>query len=125
MNEYNKDHDKLKFHTDNLVKAINENKEENIKLHSKRDTVNQLTKDYIFHARITPLFLASKLGRTNAVKILLGKGADVNAVDELGRTALQAACEENYEDVVDILLSNDADPNTGGVDGLRTPSSTC
>ena len=125
MNEYNKDHNKLKFHTDNLVKAINENKEENIKLHSKRDTVNQLTKDYISHARITPLFLASKLGRTNAVKILLGKGANVNAVDELGRTALQAACEENYEDVVDILLSSDADPNTGGVDGLRTPSTTC
>ena len=125
MSENNKDDQKMKFHIDNLLKAINENEEENIILHSKRDTVNQLTKDYIFQARITPLFLASKLGRTNAVEILLRQGADVNAVDELGRTALEAACEENYEDVVDILLSSDADPNIGGVDGLRTPSSTC
>ena len=125
MSENNKDEEKMKFHIDKLLKAINENKEENIILHSKGETVNQLTKDYVFQARITPLFLASKLGRTNAVEILLRKGADVNAVDELGRTALEAACDENYEDVVDILLSNGADPNTGGVDGLRTPSSTC
>ena len=125
MSDKSKKYKKPEEDVDKLFKAINENDEENVTLYSTADSVNRLTNDYIFHARITPLFLASKLGRANLVKILLTHGADVNAVDELGRTALLAACEENMEEVIDVLLDSCADPNSGGFDGLQTPSDTC
>ena len=125
MSNNDEDEKKLRGRIEELVRAINDNDDEKVKFYSTIDIVNTLTKDCCFHANVTPLFLASKLGKSNIVRILLRNGAKVNTVDELGRTALQSACEENYENVVDVLLAHEADPNAGGPNELRTSRNTC
>lgn len=115
---------KLEENNQSVVKAIQENDEEKVKSLVASENVNQFTEDYWFHAKVPLLFIASKLGRANIVKLLLQKGAEIDAVDSLGRTALQAACEENFEDVVDILLTKNADPNVKRFDEHRTPNNT-
>ena len=71
---------------------------------------------------VTPLMLAAGLGQREAVAGLLAAGADVNAADERGFTALFYGChngdaDRGYPDVVDALLAAGADPmarNEGG-----------
>jgi uncharacterized protein len=62
----------------------------------------------------TPLMLAAGLGQVSVVSALLAAGADVNAVDRLGFTALFHAChngdeDRGYPDVVTALLAAGAD----------------
>jgi len=57
------------------------------------------------------LFLATDRGNASAVKALLGYGADVNARDEYGRTALSLACRRDRLGVVRTLISSGADVN--------------
>jgi hypothetical protein len=45
------------------------------------------------------------------VKLLLAKGAEVNAQDKRGRTALIVASKDGYREVVQILLAYGADVN--------------
>ncbi|MGC8923596.1 MAG: ankyrin repeat domain-containing protein [Candidatus Micrarchaeia archaeon] len=49
------------------------------------------------------LMYAARDGRTEIVKLLLEKGADVNAKDILGLTALRYAAENGHKDVVELL----------------------
>jgi ankyrin repeat protein len=42
-------------------------------------------------------------GRTEIVKMLLDKGADVNAKDKYGQTALKVAASQDHTLVVDLL----------------------
>ncbi|XP_041928622.1 poly [ADP-ribose] polymerase tankyrase-2 [Alosa sapidissima] len=62
----------------------------------------------------TPLMFAASLqesaGRSKFIQMLLEKGADVNARDEQGRTALSLACELGHLDVVKLLVQFNADP---------------
>ena len=63
---------------------------------------------------VTPLMLAANLGRGDAVALLLAAGADANAADERGYTALFHACYNAEEDrghpeVVRALLEAGAD----------------
>ncbi|XP_028915267.1 ankyrin repeat domain-containing protein 22 [Ornithorhynchus anatinus] len=46
----------------------------------------------------------------NLVKLLLRAGADVNAVDSAGCTALHYACEMKNQNIVPLLLDAQADP---------------
>ena len=48
------------------------------------------------------------------VKMLLEKGADVNAMGQFGASALQLASEWGYDNIVEILLENGADVNAMG-----------
>ena len=56
----------------------------------------------------TPLLWAAASGRAEAVELLVGRGADVNAVDREGGSALQAAAFLGHEKVVDVLIQNGA-----------------
>ena len=53
----------------------------------------------------TPLILATRANNTEAMKTLLAAGADVNLRDDIHRTALHYAVEENNINMVKILLS--------------------
>ncbi|KAH7191915.1 ankyrin repeat-containing domain protein [Fusarium flagelliforme] len=67
----------------------------------------------------------SPLERYHAASLLLDHGADINAspATQGGRTALQAAVEVEDHRLVNLLLSEEADPNTpatsGGVTALE------
>ena len=57
------------------------------------------------------LIEASRRGDLREVKGLLAEGANVNAKDEFGMTALIRATGEGHREVVQILLDKEADVN--------------
>jgi ankyrin repeat protein len=59
----------------------------------------------------TPLYLASEGGYINIVKLLLDRGADIDAKVDLWGTALTIAAVSNQEEVVRLLLERGADVN--------------
>ncbi|KAI4881329.1 hypothetical protein NFI96_029941 [Prochilodus magdalenae] len=60
----------------------------------------------------TALHLAVRHGRVSTVKLLLAQGADINAQDRAGTTALISACDRGHTDIVRILLEDpDCDAN--------------
>src|SRR5437870_4606856 len=72
------------------------------------------------NARITcclPLFLAASEGKLEAVRYLLDEGADINAREKLGDTALSEATYYGRLDVVKELLFRGADVNAVGKEG--------
>lgn len=58
--------------------------------------------------RTTPLMLAAAHGHLETVRALLDLGADVNAEDMTGWTALHAAARNGYPDIVRLLLERGA-----------------
>ncbi len=76
-----------------------------------------------FDTDVTPLMHAAEKGDLGSVRRLLSEGADVNAKDWMGRTALLHACESGRisPQVIIVLLAAGADPNAldkGGVTAL-------
>ncbi|HRU54266.1 MAG TPA: ankyrin repeat domain-containing protein, partial [Candidatus Sumerlaeia bacterium] len=57
------------------------------------------------------LWMASKEGHTEIVKLLLAKRADVNMKHKKGLTALWMASKNGHTDVVKLLLEKGADVN--------------
>jgi ankyrin repeat protein len=64
-----------------------------------------------------PLFLAAGQGNIEVVRYLLDEGADINAREKLGHTALAEAAYYGHIDVVNELLLRGADINTISDDG--------
>lgn len=58
-----------------------------------------------------PLIYAAWQGRTETVKFLLDKGADIDAVSPSGISALMMAAREGHYDTVKLLLWEVANPN--------------
>ncbi|MBN2446205.1 MAG: ankyrin repeat domain-containing protein, partial [Phycisphaerae bacterium] len=54
------------------------------------------------------LHAAAEQGKGEVVEVLLEKGADIDALDEKGRTALQAAAAAGQDEVVRLLLAKGA-----------------
>lgn len=72
----------------------------------------------------TALMLAVQFGSPEMVATLIEKGAQVNAVDNRGRTALSLASARYFRrgkaelpDVLELLFDNGADPNIKDGDG--------
>ena len=57
---------------------------------------------------------AAEAGRLDIVKTLITKGADVNAIDAMGRSALSFAAANGNKAVVELLLKNNATINATG-----------
>ena len=64
-----------------------------------------------------PLFLAAGEGRLDAVRYLLDQGADVNARDARGRTALTEAAFSGNASVIKELIQRGADANVVSDEG--------
>ena len=63
------------------------------------------------HGAPPPLMLAAREGRVNAVRFLLDQGADVNACDKSGNTALAEATYYSQVPVIKELLAHGANIN--------------
>jgi peptidoglycan/LPS O-acetylase OafA/YrhL len=59
----------------------------------------------------TPLLWAAVTGRAEAMELLIGRGADVNAADPDGGTALHAAAFLGHEKAVEVLIRSGAKVN--------------
>lgn len=68
--------------------------------------------------------LAASLGHAAVLRLLVQRGADVNARNFCGISALEAAAEGGHEEIVDFLLSRGADtgPAFGGLSALQLAS---
>ena len=53
----------------------------------------------------TALMSAARGNAVDAAKLLIASGANINAKDKNGKTALTYAVERGSEDVVDVLLN--------------------
>lgn len=65
----------------------------------------------------TPLAIAAGEGRSDVVRYLLAEGADVNAREQWGETALTEAVFYGHTALAKELLSHGADINAIGADG--------
>lgn len=63
------------------------------------------------------MHLAASRGRAEMVKVLIGQGADVNALDTKHFTPLHYAARNGYLDVVQLLIDNGANPLAETTDG--------
>ncbi|MCL1901932.1 MAG: ankyrin repeat domain-containing protein, partial [Firmicutes bacterium] len=66
----------------------------------------------------TGLIEASQTGHNNIVKILLKSGTDPNIKDSYGNTALILASQYGHKNIVKMLLESGADPNIQSKDGI-------
>jgi len=69
------------------------------------------------HATVSSLFELVKTGMTQDIRDAIHKGADVNARDTIGRTALMFAVTNN-PDAIKVLLAAGADVNARDQRGL-------
>ncbi|MGB8888673.1 MAG: ankyrin repeat domain-containing protein [Candidatus Korobacteraceae bacterium] len=55
---------------------------------------------------VTPLMLAAQEDQIKIVKLLLARGADVNAKSSAGPSALIQACQAGHEEVAELLIAH-------------------
>jgi ankyrin repeat protein len=68
----------------------------------------------------TLVMLASYYGHDPAVAALIARGADVNRHNNRGQTPLAGAVFNNDSTIIELLLSANADPQTGSPTALET-----
>ncbi len=65
------------------------------------------------HNKMTLLHLAALANKTNTVRLLIQRGADLEARDRYGFTALHWAAMQGATETATLLLENKANPNVG------------
>lgn len=95
----------IQNHDVQKVKALVNGKKVNI---NARDSV-----------RKTPLIVAAELGHDDIVGILMGAGANIDAVDQQGQTALSRAIAANQFSTFKKLLSANADQTQASQDAIE------
>lgn len=65
-----------------------------------------------------PLYLAAQWGQPDVVRLLLARGAAVNARDDVTGTALHAAAARGHKEAVEVLLEAGADVNAQTQSGV-------
>ena len=65
----------------------------------------------------TPLHYAVGEGRNEIAKLLIAKGADVNAKGSIGQTSLHDAIDRGHKETAELLIANGADVNANDIDG--------
>ena len=73
---------------------------------------------------LTPLMIATKSGQIDAIHLLVNRDADVDVVDNLGMTALHAACSDGHFEIAKFLLEHGAKVNALNSNG-ETPFYLC
>lgn len=84
------------------------------KINGNAEVVNLLIG---IRTKFKQLVIAAEKGKIDQVKALIEAGADANATDEDGRTALMCAAGKGHFDVVNLLIEAGADANTTDEDG--------
>ena len=92
-----------------VEKLLKDNPQIRDKAHTICSNANEIPETLIF---------ASQDGNINLVRMLLAKGADVNAQNQEGATALMFAIIKGDTKIVKLLLDRDADVNAQGEDGF-------
>lgn len=64
--------------------------------------------------KVTPLHIAAFNGNIRLIRLLIENGADVNAVDEMGRTPLKMARSRFNKEAEKILLEHGAKEEVEG-----------
>ena len=72
-------------------------------------------------ARVMPVHAATAAGDHDTMRLLLARGADPNARQQLGYTALHEAAARGDETMVGLLLDGGADPRAANDEG-KTPA---
>ncbi len=87
-------------------------------LHAADAQIDPITQPGIGSRSSTPLGFSAARGHVNLTKYLIDEGADINARNELGSTALHRAASWNHAAVIEVLLAGNenTDPldNQGG-----------
>ncbi|MBQ9578336.1 MAG: ankyrin repeat domain-containing protein [Ottowia sp.] len=71
--------------------------------------------DYVPQNNLSPLAIAAQLGDANRVRTLIEHGANVNAANSLGLTALMMAAFGGHADIVEMLLDSGANVNASDI----------
>ena len=66
------------------------------------------------HGGYTALLFAARVGELESARLLIAAGADVDAVDAWGVSAMTLAAHSGFGDIVQELLEAGADPNAAG-----------